>query len=262
MSQVIIIGGGLAGMSAAHTVLERGGRVLMLDKSAFCGGNSTKATSGINGAGSRTQRGVDGNVDSPERFYEDTIKSAGGVVRPNLIRALTYESAPAVEWLQDSFKLKLDTLGRLGGHSQHRTHRFGEGGRFPGMEITYTLIEQLEAVEAESKGQRARIVNRATVTKLLKDSNGAVTGAEFMLDGQKRQEYGPVIIATGGFGADFSNDSLLAEVEKTWRGLPAFRDIPENKIPALRSLPTTNGKHCTGDGIKLVSVFLSYFILH
>ena len=35
--QVIVVGGGLAGFSAAHTVLEHGGRVLLLDKSAFCG---------------------------------------------------------------------------------------------------------------------------------------------------------------------------------------------------------------------------------
>ena len=42
---------GSAGMSAANTVVENGGRVVLLDKSSFCGGNSTKATSGINGAG-------------------------------------------------------------------------------------------------------------------------------------------------------------------------------------------------------------------
>lgn len=40
--QVIVIGGGLAGLSAAHTVLEKGGRVILLDKEAFLGGNSTK----------------------------------------------------------------------------------------------------------------------------------------------------------------------------------------------------------------------------
>ena len=49
-AQVIIIGGGLAGLSAAHTVLEKGGAVLLLDKMKFLGGNSTRATSGINGA--------------------------------------------------------------------------------------------------------------------------------------------------------------------------------------------------------------------
>jgi succinate dehydrogenase/fumarate reductase flavoprotein subunit len=36
--QIIVIGGGLSGASAANTVLERGGRVLLLDKNAFCGG--------------------------------------------------------------------------------------------------------------------------------------------------------------------------------------------------------------------------------
>ena len=40
--QVIVVGGGLAGFSAAHTVLEHGSRCILLDKSPFCGGNSTK----------------------------------------------------------------------------------------------------------------------------------------------------------------------------------------------------------------------------
>ena len=35
--RVIVVGGGLAGFSAANTVLEHGGRVVLLDKSAFCG---------------------------------------------------------------------------------------------------------------------------------------------------------------------------------------------------------------------------------
>ncbi|KAJ3235020.1 Osmotic growth protein 1, partial [Chytriomyces hyalinus] len=56
MSQVIVVGGGLAGLSACHTVLERGGNVLLLDKNNFLGGNSTKATSGINGAGTTAQQ--------------------------------------------------------------------------------------------------------------------------------------------------------------------------------------------------------------
>lgn len=53
-NKVIVIGGGLSGLSAAHSVLEHGGRVLLLEKNPFCGGNSTKATSGINGAATRT----------------------------------------------------------------------------------------------------------------------------------------------------------------------------------------------------------------
>ena len=56
-NQVIVVGGGLSVLSAAHTVLERGENVLVLDKNSFFGGNSTKATSDINGALTKTQIG-------------------------------------------------------------------------------------------------------------------------------------------------------------------------------------------------------------
>ena len=42
-------------LSAAHTIYQRGGNVLILDKNGFFGGNSTKATSGINGSGTAYQ---------------------------------------------------------------------------------------------------------------------------------------------------------------------------------------------------------------
>lgn len=76
--QVIVIGGGLAGLSAAHTVLEHGGRVMLLDKCPFLGGNSTKATSGINGALTRTQAKA-GIEDSADKFEADIIRGAAGV---------------------------------------------------------------------------------------------------------------------------------------------------------------------------------------
>lgn len=62
--KVIVVGGGLCGLSAAHTVLERGGRVILLDKNAFLGGNSTRATSGINGAATSSQRSLGVSVRS------------------------------------------------------------------------------------------------------------------------------------------------------------------------------------------------------
>jgi succinate dehydrogenase/fumarate reductase flavoprotein subunit len=117
---VIVIGGGLSGLSAAHTVLERGGRVLLLDKNSFLGGNSTKATSGINAALTRTQ--IAQHIpDSVEQFEEDTALAATSgkskQIHP-LGKVLVGESAPAVEWLIDSFGLDLSILGRLGGTLQ------------------------------------------------------------------------------------------------------------------------------------------------
>lgn len=82
-------------------------------KPGFFGGNSTKATSGINGALTRTQ--VDHGIgDSVKQFYEDTLKSARDKARPDLIKVLTYQSASAVEWLQDVFNLDLTLVSRLG----------------------------------------------------------------------------------------------------------------------------------------------------
>lgn len=80
---------------------------------SFQGGNSTKATSGINGALTRTQ--VDNKIaDSVKQFYDDTLKSARDKARPDLIKVLTYKSAAAVEWLQDVFNLDLTLVSRLG----------------------------------------------------------------------------------------------------------------------------------------------------
>jgi len=122
----------VSGLSAAHTIYLAGGNVVVLDKQGtyllssfgdhkkliiasvgFFGGNSTKATSGINGALTRTQ--VDLNIpDSVKKFYDDTLKSARDKARPDLIKVLTYKSAAAVEWLQDVFNLDLTLVSRLG----------------------------------------------------------------------------------------------------------------------------------------------------
>jgi succinate dehydrogenase/fumarate reductase flavoprotein subunit len=100
--------------------------VCVIDKAAFFGGNSTKATSGINGALTKSQRNLK-IEDSPEAFAEDTMR--GGAKRPDLVEVLCGESAPSVDWLVDKFKLDLSLVSRLGGHSNPRTHL--RQGTFP-----------------------------------------------------------------------------------------------------------------------------------
>ncbi|KAI8449541.1 FAD binding domain-containing protein [Phakopsora pachyrhizi] len=229
-SKVIVVGGGLSGLSAAHTLYDRGANLLVLDKNPFFGGNSTKATSGINGAGTNSQSAL-GIPDSAKSFFDDTKRSARELARDDLIKVLTGKSAEAVNWLQDKFGLDLSKVSRLGGHTYERTHR--GGAQFPGMTITYALMEALEDL-AENDPNRVQIIKKAKVTKLLRDSSGAVTGVEYEFDGKKFTENGPVILATGGYAADFSPDGLLAKYR-----------------PELLKLPTTNGDHCTGDGQKM-----------
>jgi len=229
--RVIVVGGGLSGLSAAHTVYLNGGNVLVLDKNNFFGGNSTKATSGINGALTRTQ--VDLSIqDSVKQFYDDTLKSARDKARPDLIKVLTYKSAAAVEWLQDVFNLDLTLVSRLGGHSQPRTHR-GHDAKFPGMAITYALMERWEQL-IEKDPKRAQLIKKARVVKINKEGNRA-TGVVYELDGKQHTAEGPVVLATGGYAADFTDNSLL-----------------KKHRPDVYGLATTNGQHATGDGQKML----------
>lgn len=115
---------------SAHQLLDRGASVLLLDKQGFMGGNSTKATSGINGAGTAAQSDL-GITDSAKTFFDDTKASAKDLARDDLIKVLTGKSADAVHWLMEKFELDLSKVSRLGGHSQPRTHR--GGAQFPGM---------------------------------------------------------------------------------------------------------------------------------
>lgn len=78
---------------------------------------------------------------------------------------------------------------------------------------------------ARAEPTKARVVAKATVDKLIQDESGNVVGVEYVQGGQRFKEYGPVIISTGGFCADFGADSLLAKYR-----------------PDLLSLPTTNGQ--------------------
>ncbi|KAK8254842.1 FAD binding domain-containing protein [Phyllosticta capitalensis] len=229
--RVIVVGAGLSGLSAAHTIYLSGGNVVLLDKNNFMGGNSTKATSGINGALTRTQTDLK-IADSVKQFYDDTLKSARDKARPDLIKVLTYKSSAAVEWLQDVFNLDLTLVSRLGGHSQPRTHR-GHDAKFPGMAITYALMQRFEEL-AESEPERVQLVKKAKVTKIHKEGNKAV-GVSYEFDGQEHSVEGPVVLATGGYAADFGDSSLL-----------------KKHRPDTFGLATTNGAHATGDGHKML----------
>merc|ERR1719201_1764475 len=151
--------------------MEWGGKIVLLDKSSFCGGNSTKATRGINGSATQTQR-QKSIEDSNELFLSDTLK--GGAKKPEVAKVLCFNSGKDVNWLMDKFDLDLSLVARLGGHSQPRTHRGKE--RFPGMTITYALIQSVEGIAERS--DLARIITKAKATKLLTD-NGKCVGVEY-----------------------------------------------------------------------------------
>lgn len=233
---IIVVGGGLAGLSAAHEAYLRGANVVLLDKQGFLSGNSGKATSGINGALTRTQVQLQ-IPDSVEKFYADTLATAKDRANPALIKVLTYHSADAVHWLQEQFGLDLSVVSRLGGHSQPRTHR-GKDAKFPGMAITYRLLETLETL-AENEPGRIAILKNTQVVDLEVDENdhSCVLGVKYknLHTKERGTVHGPVILATGGYAADFTKNLLLRRYR-----------------PDIIDLPSTNGSHATGDGQKIV----------
>jgi flavocytochrome c len=101
------------------------------------------------------------------------------------------------------------------------------------MAITYALMQRLEEL-AEQEPERVQIIKKARVTSLNKEGN-LITGVTYEFNGEPASVDGPVILATGGYAADFTETSLL----KKWR-------------PDTFDLASTNGVHATGDGQKMV----------
>ncbi|KAI1110074.1 FAD binding domain-containing protein [Nemania sp. NC0429] len=229
---VIVVGSGLAGLSAAHEALRAGARVHMLERAAKPGGNSIKASSGISGAGTRFQRDRGVADDTSGRFYEDSARSAGARLHSSspsspmreaerrvLIEILTARSAEAVEWLADEIGVDMRTVAQLGGHSVARTHR-GASGPPPGAAIVGALVKKLSgdprftlSTEANVEGL---VVSESETTK-------AVEGVRYASgDGETRELRGPVVFATGGFAGDAHG--LLATHRPDLAGVPSTND--------------------------------------
>ena len=235
----IVVGSGLAGLTAALTILDRGGRVLLIEKEHSLGGNSKKASSGINACcGLRNEEPAQQQQqqhDSLDLFTQDTTISAGNAAQPTLIRTLVQHSQNVLEWLQMRLDLPLPVVAQLGGHSVPRTHRPVDG--MIGSELILRLSQRLLQDE-----DRCTIWTDTTVTKVLRDENGRVTGVECQAiadrtsSSTKSVVRAPqVILATGGFAADRTEDSWLSQVR-----------------PELRHFGTTAGAFSTGDGLGLV----------
>lgn len=101
------------------------------------------------------------------------------------------------------------------------------------MAITYALMQRLEEL-AETEPERVQIIKKARVTGLSKEGN-KISGVQYEFNGEAATLDGPVILATGGYAADFTDSSLL-----------------KKHRPDTFGLATTNGSHATGDGQKMV----------
>ena len=94
-------------------------------------------------------------------------------------------------------------------------------------------MQRLEEL-VESDPKRMQIIKKARVTSVNKEAN-KVTGVTYEFGGEKTSLDGVVVLATGGYAADFSETSLL-----------------KKHRPDTFHLASTNGTHATGDGLKML----------
>lgn len=218
---VCVIGAGGAGMTAAIEAKAAGLSVVILEKMPMAGGNTVKATGGINAANTPLQKEL-GIADSVESFVEDTMKGGNYLNNEALVRTMAENSADAIAWL-DSIGAPLSTLSFSGGATFKRMHA-PEGGAPIGNYIMNTFLNNIE-----SNGIDIRYNTKAT--KIIMDQ-GKVSG---VIAKGKEKDYKiaceAVILATGGFGA---NEAMIEEYDKK-----------------LAGYKTTNAPGATGDGIVI-----------
>lgn len=219
---VVIIGSGGTGLSAAIQANELGMKVAVLEKEKELGGNTNRASSGMNAAETNVQL-HHGVIDNVADFYHETYKDGGRLNDKDMLGYFVYHTAPAIDWLADH-DIKLDDITITGGMSKKRTHRPASMAPIGGF-----LVKSLLEVVAQ---EDIPVFNKTKVTKLRRTDDGRVNGVEVNADGIiKVINAKAVILATSGFGAS-------KEYIKRFR-------------PDLESYKTTNQPGATGDGLKL-----------
>jgi flavocytochrome c len=227
---IVIIGSGLAGLSAAIEANRAGASVIVFEKMKVTGGNTRISDGGVAAPNNYLQkkRGID---DSPELFYEDMLRAGLGLNHPDLVKVVAEKATEAIDWTRDTLGVKyLDRLDRFGGHSVARclTTRIHSGADF--IKAQSTLLKQ----------NRVEIRTRCLLTRLQTDSQGAVHGVQIRSDYKFPEDNSgivrnihanrAVILATGGFGNDIQ-----------------FRMIQN---PALdESVGSTNHRGATAEGL-------------
>lgn len=224
---IVIIGAGGAGLTAATEAAHRGAKVIVLEKMGIVGGNTNSATGGLNAAYTKEQEKL-GIKDSKEQFFEDTMKGGKNLNDPALVHTLVDNSAAIVEWLQsDIVGADLSDVGLFGGATNKRIHR-PQGGAAIGSHLVPLLY-----AAAQKQGADVRLNNK--VTDIFAE-NGKPAGVTVTSpNGDYKIKAKAIIIATGGFGA---NSDMVVKYN-----------------PKLAGFGTTNHPGATGDAFEWIKKF-------
>jgi fumarate reductase flavoprotein subunit len=96
---LIIIGGGGAGLSAAIVAREAGATCMVLEADKKLGGATALSAAVMYAAGTSIQRAAGVHGDTPEAMYRYIMTLAAWEANPRIVRLLCEQSGPALEWL-------------------------------------------------------------------------------------------------------------------------------------------------------------------
>ena len=231
-ADVVIVGGGGAGLASAVSALQNGASVIIVEKLGFLGGSTNVCGGALNASGTKYQKAL-GIEDNPQKHFEQTMKGGHNVGNPELVKYLTENACPTVEWMEKEGVVFRDKIGAATGSLGQRSHY----GKKPAG-YAYTSVFENKLKEY---GDRVVVLTETPASKLIMDKSGRVIGVSGLHAGkQPVTVMAPsVILATGGFGA---NVKFRQEVNTgVWKEVTL-----DNRIG------TTNiNKAAQGDGLKL-----------
>ncbi|HET6204826.1 MAG TPA: L-aspartate oxidase [Planctomycetota bacterium] len=188
-SDVLVVGSGAAGISAAVEAAERGS-VALVAKGYLSKTNTEWAQGGV-----AAPLGPD---DSPERHAEDTLAAGAGLSEEAVVRRVTTGARSAIERLRSWGAKFEEAEGRLallreGGHGRARIVHSGDR---TGLEIERALIDRARRAE------RIETLERTFVLDLVRNDDGRCGGALAWSEGSGflLLAAGATVLATGGAG--------------------------------------------------------------
>ena len=220
-TDIVIIGAGGAGMTAAINARQAGKDVILLEKMPYAGGNTTKATGGMNAAETHYQA-EQGIEDSVEQFVEDTMEGGHNINDRALVETMAENSAEGIDWL-DSIGAPLPKVSFSGGATNARIHA-PEDGSGVGAFLVTSMLKKVNELGID-------VMYNTTATELI-SKDGVITGVKAeSRDTNYTINAKAVILATGGFG---NNEDMIVQYRKD-----------------LKGTVTTSAPGVTGDGIVM-----------
>ena len=197
---LIVVGGGSAGLPCAIFAAQQGARVLVVDRAHRLGGTLDRSSGQIAAAGTRLQAEQE-IEDSPEAHFEDIMRISRGKVDPELTRVFVTEAARTVDWLCDrGFTPLPDHPVTTGGHEPYRVRRY-QWAAGNGVAILRVLLP--EFMDLARKGSIEFLI-RTDAKELIQDAEGAVRGVMVEDAAGRRMDLmgRKVAITTGGAGGN------------------------------------------------------------